>query len=59
MRMKYARRISCMVKMRNENRITAGTPEERPKRKWKDNMKFNFKEIGVMFRNGYSWFRKG
>jgi hypothetical protein len=35
-----------MAKMRNENKITVGKPENRPKRKWKDNMKFTFREIG-------------
>lgn len=43
--------MACVGEMRNTNRLLVGTLEEntplgRPRRRWKENIKRDFKEVG-------------
>jgi hypothetical protein len=45
-------------------RILVGRPEGkkplgRPRRRWEDNIKMDFREVGMMGRTGFSWLRIG
>jgi hypothetical protein len=48
---RWAEHVSCLREMRNAYKIFVGKPEikrplERPRRRWKDYVRTDFKEIG-------------
>jgi hypothetical protein len=56
MRMRWAGHVACMEE-RSVYRILVGRPEgkrplERSRRRWEDNIKMDFKEIGI---DGLNW----
>jgi hypothetical protein len=62
-RMRWARHVAH-VEMRNMCKILIGTPEgmiplERPRSRWKDNIKINLKRIGWEVWTGLIWLSFG
>jgi hypothetical protein len=50
-RIRWIRHIACREEKRNEYRVLVAKPEEirplgRPRRRWKDNIKMDIREIG-------------
>jgi hypothetical protein len=58
-RMRWAGHVACMGEGRDVHRVFVGRPEgnrplERHRRRWEDNIKMDFREIGI---DGANWIR--
>jgi transcription termination factor 2 len=58
-RMRWAGLVACMGEGRGVHRVLVGTPEGkrllgRPRRRWKDNIKMDLREIGINEAN-WNW----
>jgi hypothetical protein len=63
-RMRWAGHVARMGEGRNVHRVLVGKPEgkrplERPRRRWKDGIKMDLREIGWGVWSGFSWLRIG
>jgi hypothetical protein len=63
-RMRWAGHVECMGEGRNVYSVLAGKPEgkrplERPRRRWEDGIKLDFREIGWGVWSGFTWLRIG
>jgi hypothetical protein len=64
-RMRWAGNVARMGEDRGVHRVLVGKPEEkrplgRPRRRWKDNIKMDFQEVGGgVVGTGWSWLRIG
>jgi hypothetical protein len=61
-RMRWAGHVARIREGRGVYRVLVGRPEGkrplgRPRRRWEDNIKMDFREIGSMGRTGFSWVR--
>jgi len=63
-RMRWAGNVALMGQRRGVYRVSVGKPEGkrprgRPTRRWNDNIKMDFEEVGWEAWNGLIWFRIG
>ena len=63
-RMRWAEHVACMGEGRGVHRVLVGKPEGRrplgrPRRRWEDNIKMGFQEVGGVVGTGSSWLRIG
>ena len=64
-RMRWAGHVARTGEVRDVHRVLVGKPEgkrplERPRRRWDDNIKMNFQEVGGSCGGtGWSWLRIG
>jgi hypothetical protein len=63
-RMRWGGHVACMGEGRGAYRVLVGKPKGkrplgRPRHRWEDNIKMDFKEIGIMGKTGFSWLRIG
>jgi hypothetical protein len=63
-RMRWAGHVARMGEGRGAYRVLVGRPEGkrplgRPRRRREDNIKMDVREIGSMWRTGFSWLRIG
>jgi hypothetical protein len=63
-RMRWARHVARMGEEKGVHRVLVGKPEEkrplgRPRRRWEDNIKMDFQEVGQGGGTGWSWLRIG
>ena len=62
--MRWAGHVARMGEDRGVHRVLVGKPEGkkpmgRPRRRWEDNIKMDFQEVGGGHGNGWSWLRIG
>ena len=55
--LRWARHVACMKQFRNAYRVLVGKPESkrpfgRPRRRWEDNIKMDWREVGCDPRVG-------
>jgi hypothetical protein len=64
-RMRWAGHVARIGEDKGEHRVLVGKPEGktplgRPRRRWEDNIKMDFQEVGGRFvGTGWSWLRIG
>jgi hypothetical protein len=63
-RMRWVGHVACMGEGRNVYRVLVGKPEGkralgRPRRRWEEGIKMDFREIGWGVWSGFSWLRIG
>jgi hypothetical protein len=63
-RLRWAEHVARIWEGRGVYRVLVGRPEGkrplgRPRRRWEDNNKLDVREIGIMGRTGFGWFKVG
>jgi hypothetical protein len=63
-RMRWAGHVACMGEERGVHRVLMGKPEGknplgRPRRRWEDNIKMDFRKLEVVVGSRWSWIRIG